>query len=145
MRDVCEQGQILAQERQLEISTEVPEHPVYVDANHPALRRLLLLLVDNAMKLYARGRPHYSFGRAGFVRSHGDGGRRYRHRDSRFGPAPRIFERFYRVDESRNREAGGAGLGLSIAQWIAERHHARLEAESVVGRGSAFRVRFPQT
>ena len=47
---------------------------------------------------------------------------------------PHVFERFYRVDESRNREAGGAGLGLSIAQWIAERHHARLEAESVVGQ-----------
>jgi signal transduction histidine kinase len=48
VRDVCEQGQILAQERQLDISTEVPEQPVYVEANDPALRRLLLLLVDNA-------------------------------------------------------------------------------------------------
>jgi signal transduction histidine kinase len=58
---------------------------------------------------------------------------------------PHVFERFYRVDESRNRDAGGAGLGLAIAHWIAERHHARLEAESVVGQGSAFRVRFPST
>jgi len=56
---------------------------------------------------------------------------------------PHVFERFYRVDPSRNREAGGAGLGLAIAHWIAERHHARLEAESVEGSGSAFRVRFP--
>ena len=52
---------------------------------------------------------------------------------------PHVFERFYRVDESRNRDAGGAGLGLSIAKWIAERHNASLEAESVVGQGSTFR------
>jgi two-component system, OmpR family, heavy metal sensor histidine kinase CusS len=143
VRDVCEQGQILAQERQLEISAEAPEHPVYVDANDPALRRLLLLLVDNAVKYTpAGGRITVSVGME-------QSGATVTVRDTGIGipdsALPHVFERFYRVDESRNREAGGAGLGLSIAQWIAERHHASLEAESVVGQGSAFRVRFPQT
>jgi two-component system, OmpR family, heavy metal sensor histidine kinase CusS len=143
VRDVCEQGQILAQERQLEISTEAPEQPVYVDANDPALRRLLLLLVDNAMK-YTPAGGHITVSVA-----QDSSGPTVTVSDTGIGiplsALPHVFERFYRVDESRNREAGGAGLGLSIAQWIAERHHARLEAESVVGRGSAFRVRFPQT
>jgi two-component system heavy metal sensor histidine kinase CusS len=143
VRDVCEQGQILAQERQLEIATEVPDQPVYVDANHPALRRLLLLLVDNAMKYTPAG------GRITVSVALDSSGPTVTVSDTGIGipdsALPHVFERFYRVDESRNREAGGAGLGLSIAQWIAERHHARLEAESVVGRGSAFRVRFPQT
>ena len=143
VRDVCEQGQILAQERQLEISTEAPEQPVYVDANDPALRRLLLLLVDNAMK-YTPAGGHITVSVA-----LDSSGPTVTVSDTGIGipdsALPHVFERFYRVDESRNREAGGAGLGLSIAQWIAERHHARLEAESVVGRGSAFRVRFPQT
>ena len=143
VRDVCEQGQILAQARQLEILTEAPEQPVYVDANDPELRRLLLLLVDNAVKYTpAGGRITVSVGM-------GSSGATITVRDTGVGiPAaalPHVFERFYRVDESRNREAGGAGLGLSIAQWIAERHHAHLEAESVMGRGSAFRVRFPRT
>jgi two-component system heavy metal sensor histidine kinase CusS len=143
VRDVCEQGQMLAQARQLEISAEAPEQPVYVDANDPALRRLLLLLVDNAVKYTpAGGCITVSVG----VEL---SGATVTVRDTGIGipdtALPHVFERFYRVDESRNREAGGAGLGLSIAQWIAERHHARLEAESVVGRGSAFRVRFPQT
>jgi two-component system, OmpR family, heavy metal sensor histidine kinase CusS len=143
VRDVCEQGQILAHARQLEILTEAPEQPVYVDANDPELRRLLLLLVDNAVKYTpAGGRITVSVGM-------GSSGATVTVQDTGIGiPAsalPHVFERFYRVDESRNREAGGAGLGLSIAQWIAERHHARLEAESVMGRGSAFRVRFPRT
>ena len=142
VRDVCQQEQILAQERQLDILTEAPEHPVFVDANDPALRRLLFLLVDNAVK-YTPAGGHITVSVA-----QDSSGPTVTVRDTGIGipdaALPHVFERFYRVDESRNREAGGAGLGLSIAQWIAERHHARLEAESVEGRGSAFRVRFPQ-
>jgi len=140
---VCQQGQLLARERQLEISAEAPDQPVYVDANHPALRRLLLLLLDNAMKYTPAG------GRITVSVALDSSGPTVTVSDTGIGipdsALPHVFERFYRVDESRNREAGGAGLGLSIAQWIAERHHARLEAESAVGCGSAFRVRFPQT
>jgi heavy metal sensor kinase len=143
VRDICEQGQILARQRQLEICSEAPEQPVYVDANDPALRRLLLLLVDNALKYTPAG------GRITVSVALDSSGPTVTVRDTGIGipgaALPHVFERFYRVDESRNREAGGAGLGLSIAQWIAERHHARLEAESVVGHGSSFRVRFPQT
>jgi two-component system, OmpR family, heavy metal sensor histidine kinase CusS len=143
VRDICEQGQILAQERQLEISTEAPAQPVFVDANDTALRRLLLLLVDNAVK-YTPAGGHITVSVA-----LDSSGPTVTVRDTGIGipdaALPHVFERFYRVDESRNREAGGAGLGLSIAQWIAQRHRASLEAESVIGRGSAFRVRFPQT
>ena len=89
VRDVCEQGQILAQERQLEISTEAPEQPVYVDANDPALRRLLLLLVDNAVK-YTPAGGHITVSVAmDSSRAHGDGAR-YRHRHSGLGAAARV-------------------------------------------------------
>ncbi len=143
VRDVCEQGQVLAHSRQLDISAEIPDEPIFVDANDPALRRLLLLLVDNAVKYTpAGGRITVSVGRE-------SGATTVTVRDTGIGipdaALPHVFERFYRVDESRNREAGGTGLGLSIAKWIAEVHHASLEAESVVGQGSAFRVRFPQS
>src|SRR5260370_30516145 len=56
VRDVCLQGQVLAEARQLQISTEAPEDPVYVEANDSALRRLLLLLLDNAVKYTPAGR-----------------------------------------------------------------------------------------
>jgi len=55
----------------------------------------------------------------------------------------RIFERFYRVDKARSREAGGTGLGLSIVRHIALLHSGRAEAESHAGEGSAFRIRIP--
>jgi len=143
VRDVCEQGQVLAEARQLQISAVTPDGPVYVEANDPALRRMLLLLVDNAVKYTPAG------GRITVSVDRDPAGASVAVRDTGIGiPAtalPHVFERFYRVDESRSREAGGTGLGLSIAKWIAERHHASLEAESVVGQGSVFRIRFPVT
>ncbi len=143
VRDVCQQGQVLAEARQLKISTEAPEDPVYVEANDPALRRLLLLLLDNAVKYTPAG------GRITVSVGSDPAGATVAVRDTGIGIAdsalPHVFERFYRADESRNRDAGGTGLGLAIAKWIAERHHASLEAESVVGEGSTFRVRFPMT
>jgi signal transduction histidine kinase len=56
---------------------------------------------------------------------------------------PHVFERFYRGDASRPRE-GGAGLGLSIAQWVADVHEARIELTSNVDAGTRATVIFPK-
>ena len=56
---------------------------------------------------------------------------------------PRIFERFYKVDRSRNRNAGGTGLGLAIAKHLAEGHGGRLWVTSAEGQGSTFYVSLP--
>ena len=56
---------------------------------------------------------------------------------------PRIFERFYRVDEGRSRSTGGTGLGLAIVKQVADLHDGRVEVESRLGRGSTFRLKLP--
>jgi two-component system phosphate regulon sensor histidine kinase PhoR len=56
---------------------------------------------------------------------------------------PHVFRRFYRVDGSRSREQGGAGLGLSIVKSICVAHGAEIDVSSSPGRGSTFRIRQP--
>jgi len=143
VREVWQQGRVLAEAKRLEIAAELPDEPVYVEANDPALRRMLLLLLDNALKYTPEG------GRITLSVDRRPDETTVAVRDTGIGipenALPHVFERFYRVDESRNRDAGGTGLGLAIAKWIAERHHASLDAESVVGKGSVFRIRFRVT
>lgn len=56
---------------------------------------------------------------------------------------PRIFERFYRVDQSRTRATGGTGLGLTIARQLVELHQGTIRAESAPGQGSRFIFELP--
>jgi signal transduction histidine kinase len=57
--------------------------------------------------------------------------------------ARRIFERFYRVDQSRTEVSGGAGLGLAIAKWAVEANDGRIGYETQEGGGSLFRLILP--
>jgi signal transduction histidine kinase len=59
------------------------------------------------------------------------------------GALPHIFERFFRVDKARSRDAGGAGLGLAIVKSICAAHGGQVEVESAEGRGSRFIVELP--
>jgi two-component system phosphate regulon sensor histidine kinase PhoR len=99
-------------------------------------------LVSNAVRYTPEGRIDIHWERRGDEL-------RFRVVDTGYGiPAehlPRITERFYRVSTSRSRAHGGTGLGLSIVKHALALHHARLEIESEVGRGSTFACVFPAT
>ncbi len=109
----------------------------------PALvRRLLLIVLDNALKFTpAGGRVRLDVsaqnGRAAVVVSDTGIGIRPEH-------LPHVFERFYRGDQVRQDVAGGgAGLGLAIAQWIASLHGARIDVASQPGTGTRVSISFP--
>ena len=133
-------SQPLALSKQIELDREIPDSPILVNGDAHALRRLFLILIDNAVKYTPTG------GRV-FIGLNTNGNAAVaKVQDTGIGISqedlPVIFERFYRADKARSRESG-AGLGLSIARWIAEAHHAQILVESVVGQGSTFEVRFP--
>ena len=121
---------------------EVSESPIHADES--LLRRMILNLLDNAIKYNSEGGcVNVSCRRMEleYALTITDTGRGI--------PAdlqPRIFERFFRADKARSRaenDGGGAGLGLSISRWIAEAHHGRLELTRSDSSGSIFTAYLP--
>jgi two-component system heavy metal sensor histidine kinase CusS len=120
-------------------SAEDFEQEIWLQGNRSLLRRLVSILVDNALKYTPQGgQVKLSLRRSGssvlFSVS-----------DTGIGIPPDlqslVFDRFFRGDSARSRkETPGFGLGLSIAKWIADVHGFRLELASVVGQGSVFSV-----
>lgn len=114
--------------------------PVEVVGDPDALKQLLLILADNGIKYTPAG------GTVGLSLRFHRGEAVLAVADTGVGIAkvelPHIFERFYRSAAAR--ASGGSGLGLSIAQWIAGEHDARIEVDSTPGAGSTFTVRIPR-
>ena len=112
-----------------------------VEGDAQRLRQLVTILLDNALK-------HTPAGGRIDIRASRQGSR-VTLTVSDTGPGiaaadlPRIFDRFYRADESRSPQQG-AGLGLSIGQWIVQAHGGRISAESPPGGGATFVVRLPR-
>lgn len=132
----------LAAKHGIHLRVELPAEAPWLTADTEYLRSLFLIPLDNALKYTARG---------GFVEAalltDGSGHLIYRVKDTGIGISesdlPHIFERFYRSDRVRNREEGGAGLGLAIAEWMAHVHAGWIEVESRLGAGSTFRIVLP--
>jgi heavy metal sensor kinase len=122
-------------------------NPCTVSGDGAALRRLILILLDNAIKYSKPGNEVQV--RLDICRCGTDAQAILKVQDSGIGISPQdlphIFERFYRASKDRSRRVDGVGLGLSIAQLIAHRHGGEIQAESQLGGGSSFRVILPAT
>jgi len=127
--------------KRLDLSLDLPDHPVRIQGDDEALTQILDNLLDNAIKYTPEG---------------GSISVRLSQRESRAvlemedsgigipkGDFERIFERFYRVDKARSRELGGTGLGLSIVKHLVRGLRGEIRVESRVAHGSLFTVLLP--
>ncbi len=138
LAECCRSLQPLAAARNIELQCRCAED-VSFRGDEGLLRRMVINLLDNALRYTPPG------GTVSATLETQGPDVRIRIADTGIGIAPeaaqRVFERFYRADESRSRQQDGFGLGLSIVKWIAESHHGAVELNSRPGAGSTFTVR----
>ena len=141
VRKAQERASVLAATKCLTLTVRVPDTPLLVRADPVAIDRLLLILLDNALKYTPSG------GRCEIELEKSESEAHIVVRDSGVGietsELELVFERFHRSDQARSRETPGAGLGLSIARWIAGVHGGSIRAASKIGVGSEFLVKLP--
>lgn len=139
-REVASSLGILAEERDQSITFDVADS-VVAPVDRLLLREALRNILDNAIKYSPNGstilvRVERCSDHALVAVADQGPGIPPEHRE-------RIFHRFFRVDEARNRDRGGVGLGLAIAKWAVELHGGRISVVEPAGRGSEFQVLLP--
>ena len=136
----AEQMCLLAEDKRVNINCQTPS-PVFMEGDRGRFKQVIVNLLDNAIRYTPAGgkvtltvrEDHHEA--VCEVTDNGIG--------IPAGVLPHLFERFFRVDEARNRESGGAGLGLAIVKAICTAHNGRVEVESTEGAGSCFRACLP--
>jgi signal transduction histidine kinase len=130
-----------AKSKSVTLDTNIDPDAQTIVADRTALEQILLNLVENALRHTGEG------GRITIQTLREPDGVSLNVIDTGSGippeHLPRIFERFYRADSGRSREAGGTGLGLAIVRHLVEAHGGIVRAESVVGAGTTIRIFFP--
>jgi signal transduction histidine kinase len=137
LRELGTQMLPVAQAKDLVLISSVPQHPVHVKGDSTDLRRLFLILLDNAIKYTEAGSITLTLDSE-------DHCVRIVVADTGIGieqsAVPHIFDRFWRADKVRSRAEGGTGLGLSLASQIVQKQEGTICVESEIGRGTAFNV-----
>ncbi|MDQ4081046.1 MAG: ATP-binding protein [Gemmatimonadota bacterium] len=130
-----------ASEKNIALDVDIASDATTATVDPTALRQVIANFVENAIRYTSSG------GHVTIFASRESQGVWVGVRDTGIGIGaehlPRIFERFYRVDPARSREAGGTGLGLAIVRHLAEAHGGNVRAESTPGRGTTVAAFFP--
>ena len=139
-RQIAEQAKLVNARKQVIQAEAVPE--LWCNLDMAKVKQVLRIFMDNAIKYTDAGKQitvfcytDDRFVYAG-VRDQGIG--------VEAEELPRLFERFYRLDESRARETGGHGLGLAIAKALVIGQGGQIRARSKKGSGSEFAMIFPK-
>ncbi|MFB4168104.1 ATP-binding protein [Virgibacillus sp. JSM 102003] len=122
-----------------EITLETAKNVLYVNGSQDQLQQVIYILIDNALK-YSDGAVKLTIRKQNthVMVNVQDSGQGIPNQEKE-----KIFDRFYRMEKSRNRDLGGTGLGLSIAKTIVAAHDGSLRVTSEVGEGSTFTIKLP--
>ena len=141
VRDCARAAQVLALRKGVRLKLENDPPPLVLNGDEELIKRMILNLLDNAVKYTPAG------GEILLALARENGNAEIVVRDTGMGipetDQSRVFDRFFRVDKARARAMGGAGLGLSIAQWIVAAHGGEISVASTPGQGSTFTVVLP--
>lgn len=127
-------------DEKVQIITDICENELIINGDPDLIKQMLWIYTENAVKYTGEEKiiTYRVFSEDGYACvSVKDNGCGISEED-----LPHIFERFYRVDKSRNKNIPGNGLGLSIAKWIIDVHNGIAEVTSVVGQGTEFISKF---
>ena len=135
------QGQLLATNINITLDLLCPDKKISLDADSLRLRQVFLNLLSNAIKYTPEG------GSVAIELALNDNDVAITISDTGIGIDSEnldvIFDRFYRVDKTGNRNDGGSGLGLAISKWIVDAHAGSITVNSIIGQGSKFTVTLP--
>ncbi|WJW67864.1 ATP-binding protein [Candidatus Chlorohelix allophototropha] len=141
-----ENTKMLAGERNLTLEVDPKTTPVWVRADADQLYRVLVNLIDNAVR-YTEPQGHIRLALGLEKTATNEEWVTIRVSDDGCGIASEqlshIFNRFYRADQSRTRQTGNAGLGLAISKGIIEGHGGKIKVESTIGKGASFIILLP--
>jgi heavy metal sensor kinase len=143
LQDLYMQGRTLGESKGIEVLLDMNvAEEIRIRGDELRIRQMLLNLIVNGIKYTPAGE-----GRLAITLSLEGDNVSVAIADSGIGipeeHLPHIFDRFYRIDEARNRENGGTGLGLAIVKWIVEAHEGKILVRSTPGEGSTFTVLLP--
>ncbi len=143
--DIARELQPIAREQHARLEVNTTGTDEVLEGDSDRLKQVFINLVSNALKA---GSTQVTLQSRAETGQHGEDGVRLSVFDNGPGIAAehleRLFDRFYRVEESRSRDQGGAGLGLAIARSIVDAHQGRIWFESVLGEGTAVHVWLPR-
>lgn len=137
------QGKIIAAPKQITVNLQAPKQKVSLFADANRIRQVFLNLLTNSIKYTPEGGTvtidwslQGEMARIIFIDT--GIGIDYEHQQH-------IFDRFYRINKTGNRNDGGSGLGLAIAKWLVEAHGGNVMVCSTPGQGSSFAITLPLT
>jgi heavy metal sensor kinase len=141
LQRVAQKAKVLSLGKGITFSESVVPYSHSVLGDQASLERLFLSILENAVKYTPPGghvRLDFRLEKEQALVEISDTGIGISEKD-----LPHVFERFYRADQVRSREARGSGLGLSIAKWIAERHGGTITLQSQAAQGTLVRICLP--